>query len=108
MDTFDINLLDIAPLIILGAIQIAPDAKLRMNTGLLGGDYLRELLDSSNNKRIYCILRMNKETFTLLCLWLRTNGGLIDSWYVLIKEQVAIFLWVINFNASTAIVAERF
>ena len=51
---------------------------------------------------------MNKETFTLLCLWLRTNGGLIDSRHVLIKEQVAIFLWVINFDALIAIVIERF
>ena len=92
MDTFNINLSDIAPLIILGAVQTAPDAKLRMNTGLPGGDYLQELLDSGNNKRIYCILQINKETFTSLCLWLQTNGGLIDSRQVLVEEQVAIFL----------------
>ena len=92
MDTFDIDLLDIAPLIILGAVQTAPDTKLYINTGLLGGDYLWELLDSGNSKHIYCILRMNKETFTSLCLWLQTNGGLIDSRHVLVEEQVAIFL----------------
>jgi hypothetical protein len=108
MDTFDIDLLNIIPLIILGVAQSSAHAKTPMNTGLPGGDYLRELLDSGNSKRIYRILRMKKETFTSLCSWLQINGGLENTRNVLVEEQVAIFLWIINFNTSMSIVAERF
>ena len=108
MDEFDIDLSDITPLIILGAIQSAPVDKTPMNTGLPGGDYLRELLNYGNSNRIYRILRMKKETFTALCLWLRKNSDLKDTRHVLIEEQLAMFLWAINFDASVATIAERF
>ena len=92
MDAFDPDLSKVIPLIILGAIESKPDAKAPMNTGLPGGDYLRELLETGHPKRIYCILRIKKETFQDLCLWLRRNTDLTDSWRILIEEQVAMFL----------------
>ena len=109
MDLFaDIDLSDIVPLIVLGAVEEAKKSKTPRNTGQSGGDYLHELLECSNEKRIYSILRIKKETFNKLCQWLRSNTDLKDSRNVLIKEQVAIFLWIINFNASMPQTAERF
>ena len=74
MDAFDIDLSEIIPMIILGAIESKPAHKMPMNTGQPGGDYLRELLDTNHPTRIYRILRMKKETFQALCLWLRKNS----------------------------------
>ena len=103
----DIEISDIIPIIALGAVQ---ESALRVprSTGLSGGDYLRELLSCGNNKRIYSVLRMQKETFNQLVIWLRTYGNLKDGRALLVPEQVAIFLWVINYSASIATTAERF
>jgi hypothetical protein len=90
MDTFeDIDLSEIIPIIILGAVETAKDAKTPRSTGLPGGDYLRELLNCGNEKRIYEVLRMKRDTFFKLCLWLRKNSTLKDSRHILIEEQVA-------------------
>lgn len=51
---------------------------------------------------------MKKETFYSLCLWLCKNTALKDSHNILITEQVAMFLWIINFDASIGDTAERF
>ena len=111
MDTFnlfeDIDITDIVPLIALRAVQEAV-SKVPRNTGLSSSDYLRELLNCGNEKRIYSVLRIRKDTFNQLCLWLCRNASLKDSRHILIKEQVAIFLWIINFSASIPSTAERF
>ena len=108
MDAFDIDLSEIIPMVILGAVENAKEPKIPRNTGLPGGHYLRELLKCGNDKRIYSVLRMQKDTFYSLCLWLRKNSDLEDSQHILIEEQVAMFLWIINFDASMALAAERF
>jgi hypothetical protein len=108
MDAFeDIDLSEIIPIIALGAVEATKGARTSRSTGQPGGDYLRELLASSE-KRVYEVLRMKKATFCELCLWLRRNGNLKDSRFILIEEQVAMFLWTINYSASTRVVAERF
>lgn len=63
----DIDLTDILPIIALGAVQEAV-FKVPRSTGLPGSDYLRELLNCGNQRRIYSVLRMQKETFDTLCL----------------------------------------
>lgn len=103
----DIDFTDIAPIIALGAVQEAA-SKAPRSTGLPGSEYLRELLNCKNEKRIYSVLRMKKETFNKLCLWLRKNTDLKDSRYILLDEQVAMFLWIINHNESIEKTAERF
>jgi hypothetical protein len=112
MDAFgDIDLSDVVPLILLGAIEHTGDtqpAKTPRSTGLPGAEYLRELLDCGSHKRIYLVLRITKETFNCLCLWLRKNSDLVDTCYILINEQVAMFLWIINFDVSIEATAERF
>ena len=69
MDIFeDIDLSDIIPIIVLGAVEDAKTRRTPRNTSLAGSDYLRELLSCGNDKRIYGVLRMKKETFRSLCL----------------------------------------
>jgi hypothetical protein len=109
MDTFeDIDILDIVPIIVLGAVDTAKATEIPRSTGLPGGDYLRELLNCGNEKRIYEVLRMKRDTFSELYLWLRKKSNLKDSRHILIEEQVAMFLWTINYSASMRVVAERF
>jgi hypothetical protein len=108
MDTLNPDPFDIFPIIILGAIESAQNTKTPFSTGLPSSTYLRELLDCGNDKRIYSILRIKKKTFESLCLWLRRNTALQSSRNVLVEEQVAMFLWTINFDASSTTVAERF
>jgi hypothetical protein len=64
----DIDLLEILPIVILGAIEGANINRQLRNTGQKGGAYLKELLSSTPN-RIYDILRMKKESFISLCTW---------------------------------------
>ena len=59
MDAFeDIDLFEIIPIIVLGAVETTRAPKILRSTGLPGGDYLRELLNSQSEKRIYEVLRM--------------------------------------------------
>jgi hypothetical protein len=87
MDTFDlfesIDITDIVPIIALGAMQEAA-SKVPRSTGLSRADYLRELLNYRNEKRIYLVLQMKKETFYQLYLWLQKHTSLKDGRRVLI------------------------
>ena len=95
----DIDLEDIIPTIILGAAQATRAEKTPWSTGLLGREYLHELLQSSP-KRIYNVLRIQKETIFELCEWLESKGKLELSHNISIQEQVAMFLWTINYSVS--------
>jgi hypothetical protein len=117
MDSFDIDdiVLDIVPLIALGVVETAiaqeqdqRGSRIPRSTGQKGGDYLRELLNCGSDKRIYEVLRMQKGTFQALCTRLRKDKGLKDSQHIRIEEQVAMFLWTLNYSASSRTVAERF
>jgi hypothetical protein len=70
MDSFDvfgdIDITDIVPIIALGAVQEA-QSKVPRSTGLPGVAYLEELLNCGNDKRIYSVLRMKRDTFLGLC-----------------------------------------
>jgi hypothetical protein len=57
MDTFeDIDILDIVPIIVLRAVDTAKATEIPRSTGLHSRDYLRELLNCGNEKRIYEVL----------------------------------------------------
>jgi hypothetical protein len=111
MDTWnlfdDIDIKGIIPLIVIGAINEGHRANARNKGSKSGADYLRELLNCGNEKRIYNVLRMKPDTFKQLCRWMRINGHLKDSREALIEQQVAMFLWTINFNSSNYTTAER-
>jgi hypothetical protein len=70
MDSFDvfkdIDITDIVSIIALGAVQEAQSKVLR-STGLPKVAYLKELLNCGNNKRIYSVLRIKRNTFLRLC-----------------------------------------
>ena len=66
MDWLDIELEDIIPAIVIGAAQATKLSKTPQNTGLPGCEYLQELLQSSP-KRVYNVLRMQREIFLELC-----------------------------------------
>ena len=46
--------------------------------------------------------------FEKLCLWFQKEGYLKGSRVVSIEQQVAMFLWVITYGASTTATCERF
>ena len=108
----DIDMIEVLPLIVIGVVQEAPNrtnAPIRSGGGTLSGaDFLHKLLDCGNEKRIYGVLRMRTGTFKELCSWFRRRKLLSDSRNVAIEQQVAQFLWVINYNASISATAERF
>jgi hypothetical protein len=64
MDNWDlfeaIDIEDISGLIVLGVAVKAQDSKKLGSSELIlsGADYLRDLLNCDNNKRIYLVLRM--------------------------------------------------
>ena len=107
MDLLDLDLEEIVPLIAISAAQASMDTKTPQRTGQSGSDYLEELLNSTP-KRIYEVLRMQRETFYSLCRWLEDNTTLRSTWRTSIEEQVAMFLWTMNFSASNRQVCERF
>jgi len=108
----DIDMEDLIPIIAMAAVQGAPkhsNTPTRSGDGVLSGsDYLDELLKCNNEKRIYGVLRMRKETFLQLCMLLRKKGLLKDSRNVMIEQQVVQFLWIINYSASFEATGERF
>jgi len=103
----NINIEDIIPAIVLGVVQSAKTEKIPQSTGLPGSEYLFKLLQSSP-KCIYDVLRMQRTTFCKLCDWLEANTPLKASRNTSIQEQVAMFLWTINYSASNRQVMERF
>jgi hypothetical protein len=108
MDLLDnLQIEEIIPAIVLGAAEYTMEGKEYHQTGLAGREYLRELL-SSTDLRIYEVLRIKKETFFKLCDWLEANTKLKATWRSSIQEQVAMFLWTLNFGASIRQVKERF
>lgn len=78
-----------------------------IRNGQPGDEYLTNLLEG-HPKRIYEVLRMQKPTFLALCGWLEEHTNVASSRYVDIKEQVAMFLFTMNFAASNREVCERF
>ena len=75
MDDWDlfeaIDIEDISGIIALRVVAEAQGLKNKLASSepiLSGADYLRDLLDCDNHKRIYSVLRMQKETFMSLCL----------------------------------------
>ena len=51
---------------------------------------------------------MQKETFEKLCSWFKKGDYLKDSRVVSVEQQVAMFLWVITYGASTTATCELF
>jgi hypothetical protein len=106
-----IDIEDMSSIITLGAVAEARDSREESGVSepiLSGGDYLQDLLNCGNHKRIYMVLRMQKDTFDKLCLWMRSGRYLKDSKRVLVEQQVAMVLWVITYGASTIATCERF
>ena len=111
-DLFDkIEIEDISMLIALGVADHERDSKLSQGESLTpftSGDYLRDLLNCGNDKRIYSVLRMKKKTLKSLCMFMRKEDHLKDSREVLIKQQVLIFLWIITYGVLYTLTKERF
>ena len=75
MDDWDlfeaIDIKDISGIITLGTVAKTQGSKNELASSepiLSGADYLQDLLDCGNHKRIYSVLRMQKKTFISLCL----------------------------------------
>jgi hypothetical protein len=103
----DSELEEIAAVIVVAAIKASKQEKTPRHTGQPGHVYLEKLLKSSPT-RVYQVLRMQKETFKDLCTWLASNTELRSTWRISIEEQVAMFLWTINYGASSRQDMERF
>ena len=103
---------DIVPLIAIAALEGAPKHSNRPQTSgegvVSGNDYLRELLNCDDTKRIYKVLRMSRGTFLSLCQLFRQRNLLKDTRNTGVEQQVAQFIWIINYSASFDATAERF
>ena len=79
----DIKLMDFIPLITMRMMEETSNHSNSSITSrdevLSRSDYLNELLNCSNEKRIYGVLRMKKETFLWLSNLFRKQGLLKDS-----------------------------
>jgi hypothetical protein len=78
-----------------------------MRTGLPGGVYIQELLDSDNQERIKQVLRMTKPTFFALRDWL-VNHTELRKGDMTVEEKLAIFLHITSRPASNRDTQERF
>lgn len=78
-----------------------------MRTGLPGGVYIQELLDSDNQERIKQVLRMTKPTFFALRDWLVHHTELRKG-DMTVEEKLAIFLHITSRPASNRDTQERF
>jgi hypothetical protein len=106
---YDIDLEELIPLVAIGAAQATKLGRgTPRSTGLPGRVYVHELFQNGTPRRIYDVLRMQKETFFKLCDWLESNTDIESSRHISVQEQVAMFLWTINFSASNRQVMERF
>lgn len=70
-------------------------------------NHLSELIHESDVK---CIdhLRMNRRTFSKLCIMLRTTGRMKDSRNVSLEEQVAYFLNILAHHVKNRIIRDDF
>ena len=99
MESFDANIINnIILLIAIRAIEAIKE-RIPRSTRTPGSYYLQELLTSSP-KRIYDVLCMKRETFIELCDWLEVNTDLKARGNISVQEQVAMFLWTLNYSAS--------
>jgi hypothetical protein len=106
---YDIDLGELIPLAVIGAVQAMKlERGTPRSTGLPGRVYLNEFFQNGTPRRIYDVLRMQKETFFKLCDWLESNTDIESLRYISVQEQVAMFLWTINFSVSNKQVMERF
>jgi hypothetical protein len=58
-------------------------------SSLSGAMYIEEVIKCKNPRRIQQVLRMKLGVFQFLCSELKSKGGLVDSKFVSIEEQVA-------------------
>ena len=110
---------DLDNILLLGAYRRLQGVQ-RMRTGQSGHEYIKELLDSAHPERIHHILRMQVDTFYALRDWLHTNTDLkgdniihnqrIRGYgrQVLIKEKLAIFIYILSYRALNQDTSKRF
>src|ERR1700722_9578905 len=90
---YDIELEELIPLVVIGAAQATTlERGTPRSTGLPGRIYVNELFQNGNPRRIYDVLRMQKETFFKLCNWLESNTNIESSRNISVQKKVAMFL----------------
>ncbi len=110
---------DLDNILLLGAYRRLQGVQ-RMRTGQSGHEYIKELLDSAHPERIHYILRIQLAIFYTLRDWLYTNIDLkgdniihnqrIRGYrrQVLIKEKLAIFIYILSRGALNRDTGKRF
>ncbi|XP_020525675.1 uncharacterized protein LOC105420989 [Amborella trichopoda] len=80
----------------------------RVHTSIFtGANYVQYLL-SGHPRKCFDRLRMEKSAFISLCNLLKERTNIIDTIYLAIDEQVAIFLSTITHDQRNRVVQERF
>ena len=76
---------------------------------LSGRDYVAELLaSSSNERRMYEVLRMPRNTFLDLKNWMVTNAGLQETKKISVDQQLVMFIAIAGHRSTNREVQERF
>ena len=71
-------------------------------------EYTTEVIESINNHRVHDVLRMPLSAFNALVEWVMEKGLLVSSKNVSIEEQLAIFLKIVEEEASNRTAQDRF
>ena len=79
-----------------------------MRTGMLGHNYIHELLESGNYVWIHQVFRMKYGTLIALREWLLAYTALKPRKEVTVEEKLAIFLHIVTRPASNRDTQERF
>jgi hypothetical protein len=88
------------PLLLLALIARPQQPFILSNRTWTGQEYVDNVLNRGNPTCIHSILRMNLETFHLLCDWLVSDTKLKGSRKVFVKEKLFIFISIASKGLS--------
>ena len=88
---------DLAEVLMLYSLGSYIPEELCRDSILSGHEYVVEVLNG-HRSRCFDSFRMEKNVFKALCRVLKENNFLKDSKYILVEEQVSIFLYIISQN----------
>jgi hypothetical protein len=80
----------------------------KRTSGLRGGEYIQELLDSAHPERIQEVLRMKLKPFETLCKVMRETNYLHNTRHITVEEQLAMFLHIVGKGSGFRDTEERY
>jgi hypothetical protein len=96
------------PVLVATVLSAQGKQRLQSNRCTTGQEWVDDVLNCGNDKRIRNQLRMQLNTFSSLRDWLCINTTLHSSRWVSIEEKLFIFIWITSSRLSNRSAQERF